>query len=69
VVQPVTAALVRQYDGARSEQLQALMMSGGQDPSPHEVEAFCQRARALFAEQIVAMTKPGPSPGIATDHA
>jgi hypothetical protein len=48
VVQPVTAALVVQYGGLRSEQLQARIMASGEGPAVAEVERFCDQARALF---------------------
>ncbi|MER5262353.1 hypothetical protein ABTZ99_09765 [Actinosynnema sp. NPDC002837] len=48
-VQPVTAELVARYGGLRSEQLQARMMDGGQEPDRAEVEEFCAEARRVFA--------------------
>lgn len=47
-VQPVTAGLVARYGGLRSEQLQARMTAGGEDPDPGEVERFCVEARRVF---------------------
>jgi diadenosine tetraphosphate (Ap4A) HIT family hydrolase len=58
LVQPVTTALVVQYDGLRSEQLQARVMATGEPPDPAEVEQFCADARQRFAAQS---TEPGPS--------
>jgi diadenosine tetraphosphate (Ap4A) HIT family hydrolase len=48
VVQPVTSAVVAQYGGERSEQLQALMLRSGNEPDPREVEQFCQAAARHF---------------------
>ena len=50
VVQPVTAAVVARYGGARSEQLQALMLASGDTPDIADIEAFCARARELFTD-------------------
>jgi ATP adenylyltransferase len=49
LVQPVTAALVAQYGGLRSEQLQARLMATGEPPDPADVERFCASARQHFA--------------------
>lgn len=51
-VQPVTAAVVARYGGARSEQLQALMLASGDTPDIADIEAFCAQARELFADAI-----------------
>jgi diadenosine tetraphosphate (Ap4A) HIT family hydrolase len=59
LVQPVTAALVAQYGGLRSEQLQARIMATGEPPDPTEVERFCAQARQQFADRG---TEPDPSP-------
>jgi ATP adenylyltransferase len=59
LVQPVTAALVAQYGGLRSEQLQARILAAGEPPDPAEVERFCADARQCFAARA---TEPGPSP-------
>jgi ATP adenylyltransferase len=47
-VQPVTTAVVARYGGLRSEQLQARMMAGGDEPDIADVERFCEQARELF---------------------
>jgi diadenosine tetraphosphate (Ap4A) HIT family hydrolase len=47
-VQPVTAAVMARYGGARSEQLQALMLANGETPHIDDIEAFCAQARELF---------------------
>ena len=49
VVQPVTAALMERFGGARSEQLQARMLASGEVPAVEDVERFCARARDQFA--------------------
>jgi diadenosine tetraphosphate (Ap4A) HIT family hydrolase len=49
LIQPVTAALVAQYGGLRSEQLQARLMTTADSPDPAEVERFCADARQRFA--------------------
>jgi diadenosine tetraphosphate (Ap4A) HIT family hydrolase len=49
LVQPVTTALVAQYGGLRSEQLQVKIMTTGEPPDPAEVERFCTDARQRFA--------------------
>ncbi len=49
LVQPVTTALVAQYGGLRSEQLQARVLASGEPPEPAEVERFCAAARQRFA--------------------
>jgi ATP adenylyltransferase len=49
LVQPVTAALVAQYGGLRSEQLQVKVMTTGEPPDPGDVERFCADARQRFA--------------------
>jgi diadenosine tetraphosphate (Ap4A) HIT family hydrolase len=54
LVQPVTAALVAQYGGLRSEQLQAKLMATGEPPDPGDVERFCADARQRFAAAIPA---------------
>ena len=59
-VQPVTAAVVARYAGVRSEQLQARMLAGGDEPDIADVERFCDRARELFRNAI--------SPQAAADH-
>jgi ATP adenylyltransferase len=51
-VQPVTAAVVARYGGARAEQLQAVMLASGETPDIADIEAFCARARELFAGPI-----------------
>ncbi|MFI5734264.1 HIT family protein [Kribbella sp. NPDC051587] len=48
VVQPVTSAVVAQYGGERSEQLQALMLRSGNELDRSEVEQFCTRAAERF---------------------
>lgn len=58
VVQPVTAAVVARYGGVRSEQLQARMLAGGDEPDIADVERFCDRARELF--QQLPVPKAGP---------
>ena len=58
LVQPVTTALVAQYGGLRSEQLQARVMATGEPPDPAAVERFCADARQRFAARG---TEPGPS--------
>ena len=62
-VQPVTAAMVARYDGLRSEQLQARMLAGGNEPSIRDVERFCGQARELFrfttGETAQASSVPG----------
>ncbi|MET9023063.1 hypothetical protein ABZV93_24075 [Actinopolymorpha sp. NPDC004070] len=50
VVQPVTADVVRAFDGKRSEQLQAAMMLTDYEAPREEVEAFCERARRWFGD-------------------
>jgi diadenosine tetraphosphate (Ap4A) HIT family hydrolase len=57
LVQPVTAALVAQYGGLRSEQLQARLMTIAEPPDPAEVERFCADARRHLA---AGRTEPGP---------
>lgn len=49
LVQPVTAALVAQYGGLRSEQLQVKVMTTGEPPDPAEVERLCTEVRQGFA--------------------
>jgi ATP adenylyltransferase len=49
LVQPATAALVAQYGGLRSEQLQVKIMTTHEPPAPAEVERFCAEARRRFA--------------------
>lgn len=49
LVQPVTTALVAQYGGLRSEQLQARLMTSAEPADPAEVERFCADARQHFA--------------------
>ena len=49
LVQPVTTALVAQYGGLRSEQLQARVMATGEPPDPADVEQLCAEARQRFA--------------------
>ena len=49
LVQPVTSALIAQYGGLRSEQLQVKIMTTHQPPEPAEVERFCADARRRFA--------------------
>ena len=49
LVQPVTAALMAQYGGLRSEQLQVKIMTTGEPPEDAEVEKFCADARQRFA--------------------
>ncbi|HEX4223851.1 MAG TPA: hypothetical protein VHZ97_15900, partial [Pseudonocardiaceae bacterium] len=48
MVQPVTAAVVAQYGGLRSERLQARMLASGTKPDRADVERFCDQARELF---------------------
>jgi hypothetical protein len=48
VVQPVTSAVVAEYGGERSEQLQALMLRSGNEPPRADVERFCQLAAHHF---------------------
>lgn len=50
LVQPVTAALVAQYGGLRSEKLQVAVMTGGEPPDPADVERFCADARHRFSD-------------------
>jgi ATP adenylyltransferase len=47
-VQPVTAAVVARYDGARSERLQARMLASGEEPGIADIARFCEQARELF---------------------
>jgi ATP adenylyltransferase len=49
LVQPVTAALVAQYGGLRSEQLQVRIMTTGEPPDAAAVERLCAEARQRFA--------------------
>ena len=49
LVQPVTTAVVAQYGGLRSEQLQAKLMTTGDPPDPADVERFCAAARQRFS--------------------
>jgi ATP adenylyltransferase len=49
LVQPVTSALVAQYGGLRSEQLQARLMTTGEPPDPADVERLCADARQRLA--------------------
>ena len=49
LVQPVTTALVAQYGGLRSEQLQVKIMTTGVPPAPAAIEQFCADARQRFA--------------------
>jgi diadenosine tetraphosphate (Ap4A) HIT family hydrolase len=51
LVQPVTAALVAQYAGLRSEQLQVKIMTTGEPPEPEDIERFCADARQRFASR------------------
>jgi hypothetical protein len=54
----VTTALVAQYGGLRSEQLQARLMTSAEPPDPAEVERFCADARQRFA---AGRSEPSPS--------
>jgi diadenosine tetraphosphate (Ap4A) HIT family hydrolase len=56
LVQPATAAVVAQYGGLRSEQLQAKILTAGTSLAAAEVERFCQDARRRFAARH---TEPG----------
>jgi hypothetical protein len=49
LAQPVTTALVAQYGGLRSEQLQVRLMTTAEPPDPAELERFCTDARQRFA--------------------
>jgi ATP adenylyltransferase len=49
LVQPVTSAIVAQYGGLRSEQLQAKMLKTAEPLDATEVERFCVDARRQFA--------------------
>jgi len=49
LVQPVTSAVVAQYGGLRSEQLQARMLKTAEPLDATEVERFCVDARRRFA--------------------
>jgi ATP adenylyltransferase len=60
LVQPVTTALVAQYGGLRSEQLQARLMTTSEPPAAAEVERFCADARQRFAARRF---EPDPSSG------
>jgi len=51
LVQPVTAALVAQYGGLRSEQLQVQIMTTGEPPAVADIERFCADARQRFASR------------------
>ena len=62
-VQPVTAALVARYGGLRSEQLQARMLAGGEDPGSSAVEQFSGRARELFRGIRSTPGRAIPGPG------
>jgi ATP adenylyltransferase len=44
VVQPVTSAVVAEYGGERSEQLQAKMLLSGKQSDQRDVEQFCTTA-------------------------
>lgn len=57
LVQPVTAELVAQYGGLRSEQLQVKIMTTGEPPDPAEVERFCAEVRRHLA---AGGSEPGP---------
>lgn len=56
LVQPVTATLVAQYGGLRSEQLQVKIMTTGEPVDRADVERFCGDARRYFATPRV---RPG----------
>jgi diadenosine tetraphosphate (Ap4A) HIT family hydrolase len=58
LVQPVTAALVAQYGGLRSERLQARIMIAGEPLDDAEVEQFCQDARQRFASRSTGAGVP-----------
>jgi diadenosine tetraphosphate (Ap4A) HIT family hydrolase len=58
LVQPVTAAIVAQYGGLRSEQLQANMMTTSDPPDPADVEQFCIVARQHFAAPLEEPAPP-----------
>lgn len=60
LVQPVTAALVAQYGGLRSEKLQVQIMTTGEPPDPAEIERFCADARPRFAPRRI---DPGQAGG------
>jgi ATP adenylyltransferase len=49
LVQPATTAVVGQYGGLRSEQLQARMLKTAEPLQADEVERFCLEARQRFA--------------------
>lgn len=49
VVQPVTSATVAEYDGARSEQLQAKMLLSGRESDHAAIEQFCVSAAERFS--------------------
>lgn len=59
LVQPVTAALVAQYGGLRSEQLQVKIMTTHEPPAPAEVERFCAETRERFATLTASQTRAG----------
>ena len=56
VVQPVTSAVVAEYGGERSEQLQAKMLVSGKEPDQREVEEFCRVAARHFGEPAADQT-------------
>jgi len=49
LVQPATTAVVAQYGGLRSEQLQVRIMAAGEQLDAAAVERFCEDARQRFA--------------------
>ena len=59
----MTAALVARYGGLRSEQLQARMLAGGEDPGSSAVEQFSGRARELFHGIRSTPGRAIPGPG------
>ena len=57
LVQPVTTAVVTQYNGLRSEQLQARMLKTAEPLRDAEVEPFCLDARRRFAALTGSSTR------------
>ena len=56
LVQPITTAVVAQYGGLRSEQLQARMLKTAKPLEAADVELFCAAARPRFAARAASST-------------
>jgi ATP adenylyltransferase len=56
LVQPVTTAVVTEYGGLRSEQLQARMLKTAEPLQAADVEPFCLEARRRFAALTASST-------------